>query len=159
MECINALTPGSAEAMRIDGYDQPIDLKVRLTIEEDRILSDWAGTSGIDAKDKCTVGLYRGLCVLCPEMCDCPEIPNNAASLAPFGITAPENTIVHALHPAPVALRRIGHMCQIRFLTRWTSCYQTGCQQKGRDVYVISSCKCAQDGMRLPLLMLGRRKC
>ena len=51
LECINALTPGSADgAMRIDGYDQPIDLKVRLTIEKDRILSDWAGTSGIDKK-------------------------------------------------------------------------------------------------------------
>ena len=40
-----------------------------------------------------------------------PEIPNNAASLEPFEITAPENTIVNALPPAPVALRHvIGHM-------------------------------------------------
>ncbi len=40
-----------------------------------------------------------------------PEIPNNAASLAPFRITAPEGTIVNAPHPAPVALRHvIGHM-------------------------------------------------
>lgn len=40
-----------------------------------------------------------------------PEIPNNAASLAPFEVTAPENSIVNALHPAPVALRHvIGHM-------------------------------------------------
>jgi len=40
-----------------------------------------------------------------------PEIPNNAASLAPFEITAPENTIVNAVFPAPVALRHIiGHM-------------------------------------------------
>ena len=40
-----------------------------------------------------------------------PEIPNNAASLAPFEVVAPENTIVNALRPAPVALRHvIGHM-------------------------------------------------
>ena len=39
-----------------------------------------------------------------------PEIPNNAASLAPFEIEAPVNTIVNAVHPAPVALRHIvGH--------------------------------------------------
>ena len=51
LACINALAPGSAEgAMRIDGYDQPIDLKVKLIIEKDRILSDWEGTSGIDKK-------------------------------------------------------------------------------------------------------------
>ena len=36
--------------------------------------------------------------------------PNNAASLAPFEITAPVNSIVNAVHPAPVALRHIvGH--------------------------------------------------
>uniref|UniRef100_UPI002FDB3238 hydantoinase B/oxoprolinase family protein n=1 Tax=Yoonia sp. TaxID=2212373 RepID=UPI002FDB3238 len=40
-----------------------------------------------------------------------PEIPNNAASLEPFRITAPEGSIVNATHPAPVALRHvIGHM-------------------------------------------------
>jgi N-methylhydantoinase B len=39
------------------------------------------------------------------------DIPNNAASLAPFETVAEENSIVHALHPAPVALRHvIGHM-------------------------------------------------
>lgn len=40
-----------------------------------------------------------------------PEIPNNTASLSPFEMVAPENSIVNALHPAPVALRHIiGHM-------------------------------------------------
>nr|WP_255569842.1 hydantoinase B/oxoprolinase family protein [Actibacterium sp. 188UL27-1] len=36
-----------------------------------------------------------------------PEIPNNADSLTPFEVVAPENSIVHAMHPAPVALRHI----------------------------------------------------
>ncbi|MGI9506312.1 MAG: hydantoinase B/oxoprolinase family protein, partial [Geminicoccaceae bacterium] len=40
-----------------------------------------------------------------------PDIPNNTASLAPFEVEAPENSILNALHPAPVALRHIiGHM-------------------------------------------------
>lgn len=113
LECINALTSGSADgAMRIDGYDQPIDLKVRLTIEKDRILSDWAGTSGIDKKGINVPLVYTKAYACYALKCAiAPEIPNNAASLAPFEITAPENTIVHALHPAPVALRHIiGHM-------------------------------------------------
>ena len=37
-----------------------------------------------------------------------PEIPNNAASLAPFRISAPEGSILNAKHPAPVALRHVG---------------------------------------------------
>ncbi|MEM9211694.1 MAG: hydantoinase B/oxoprolinase family protein, partial [Pseudomonadota bacterium] len=40
-----------------------------------------------------------------------PDIPNNAASLAPFEVSAPQNCILNALFPAPVALRHvIGHM-------------------------------------------------
>ena len=49
LERINALKPGSAEGhMRIDGYSAPIDLKVKLSIEKDRLVTDWEGTSGLD---------------------------------------------------------------------------------------------------------------
>ena len=113
LERINALAPGTAEgSMRIDGYDQPIDLCVKLTIEKDRILSDWAGTSGVDKKGINVPLVYTKAYACYALKCAiAPEIPNNAASLAPFEITAPENTIVNAIHPAPVALRHvIGHM-------------------------------------------------
>ena len=161
LECINALTPGSAEgAMRIDGYDQPIDLKVRLTIEKDRILSDWAGTSGIDKKGINVPLVYTKAYACYALKCAiAPEIPNNAASLAPFEIAAPENTIVHALHPAPVALRHIiGHMVPDTIFDALDKLLPNRVPAEVQDVYVISSCKCAQDGMRLPLLMPGRRK-
>ena len=39
-----------------------------------------------------------------------PEIPNNAASLAPFTVAAPEDSILNAPRPAPVAVRHVlGH--------------------------------------------------
>lgn len=113
LERINALKPGAADGhMRIDGYDTPIDLRVRLTIEHDRILSDWKGTSGVDKKGINVPLVYTKAYACYALKCAiAPEIPNNAASLAPFEITAPENTIVNAIHPAPVALRHvIGHM-------------------------------------------------
>ncbi|MEY8842341.1 hydantoinase B/oxoprolinase family protein, partial [Cribrihabitans sp. XS_ASV171] len=51
LERIAALEPGEAEGhMRIDGYERPIDLCVKLRIEPDRITCDWAGTSGVDRK-------------------------------------------------------------------------------------------------------------
>lgn len=113
LERINALKPGTAEGhMRIDGYAEPIDLCVKLTIEKDRILSDWAGTSGIDKKGINVPLVYTKAYACYALKCAiAPEIPNNAASLAPFELTAPENTIVNAAFPAPVALRHvIGHM-------------------------------------------------
>ncbi|MGC6485571.1 MAG: hydantoinase B/oxoprolinase family protein [Candidatus Puniceispirillales bacterium] len=113
LERINALPRGEADGhMRIDGYDTPIDLRVRLRIEEDRIISDWAGTSGIDRKGINVPLVYTKAYACYALKCAiAPEIPNNAASLAPFEITAPEDTIVNAVFPAPVALRHvIGHM-------------------------------------------------
>jgi N-methylhydantoinase B len=113
LERINALTPGVAQGeMRSDGYSHPVDLKVQLTIEQDRILCDFAGTSGLDKKGiNCPLVYTKAYACYALKCAIAPEIPNNAASLAPFEITAPENTIVNALHPAPVALRHIiGHM-------------------------------------------------
>lgn len=112
LEKIAALPRQSAEGeMTVDGFDTPITLKVRLTIEQDRILSDFAGTSGIDKKGiNCPLVYAKAYACYALKCAIAPEIPNNAASLAPFEISAPVNTIVNAVHPAPVALRHIiGH--------------------------------------------------
>lgn len=110
---IAALKPGTAKGhMAIDGYTCPVDLHVMLTIESDRILCDWTGTSGPDPKGINVPLVYTKAYACYALKCAiAPDIPNNAASLAPFVVTAPENTIVNARHPAPVALRHIiGHM-------------------------------------------------
>ncbi|MFK7751459.1 MAG: hydantoinase B/oxoprolinase family protein [Sedimentitalea sp.] len=112
LERINALTPQTASgAMTIDGFDTPITLKVKLSIEKDRILTDFTGTSGVDKKGiNCPLVYTKAYACYALKCAIAPEIPNNAASLAPFEVSAPENTIVNAVHPAPVALRHIiGH--------------------------------------------------
>ena len=113
LERINALAAGSADGeMQIDGYSNPIDLKVRVTFAQDRVLCDWAGTSGLDKKGINVPLVYTKAYACYALKCAiAPEIPNNAASLAPFEVTAPVDSIVNAVHPAPVALRHvIGHM-------------------------------------------------
>lgn len=113
LEKINALPQKSATgAMRIDGYHTPIDLKVKIQINRDHISCDFSGTSGIDKKGINVPLVYTQAYACYALKCAiAPAIPNNAASLAPFVISAPTNTIVNALHPAPVALRHvIGHM-------------------------------------------------
>ncbi|MFU8824290.1 hydantoinase B/oxoprolinase family protein [Yoonia sp.] len=113
LERIAALPRDSATgAMRIDGFDVPIDLCVSLKIEDDRIICDFTGTSGVDKKGINVPLVYTKAYACYALKCAiAPEIPNNAASLAPFEISAPEGSIVNAVHPAPVALRHIiGHM-------------------------------------------------
>jgi N-methylhydantoinase B len=99
-------------AMRVDGYAAPIDLKVRLQVHEDHIECDFVGTSGLDPKGiNCPMVYTKAYACYALKCAVAPEIPNNAASLAPFRITAPENSILNAVHPAPVALRHIvGHL-------------------------------------------------
>ena len=112
LERINALPKTEATGeMTVDGFDTPIILKVKISIEDDKIISDFTGTSGVDPKGiNCPLVYTKAYACYALKVAIAPEIPNNAASLAPFEIIAEENTIVHALHPAPVALRHIvGH--------------------------------------------------
>lgn len=112
VEAIAALPQTSATGeMTMDGFDRPITLKVKVSVEGDRIVTDFAGTSGLDKKGiNCPLVYTKAYACYALKVAIAPEIPNNAASLAPFEVRAPENTIVNALHPAPVALRHIvGH--------------------------------------------------
>ncbi|NBT30746.1 MAG: hydantoinase B/oxoprolinase family protein [Rhodobacteraceae bacterium] len=112
LEKINALPRTSASGeMTVDGFDTPITLRVKVSVEQDRIVSDFTGTSGLDKKGiNCPLVYTKAYACYALKVAIAPEIPNNHASLEPFDIVAEENTIVHAVHPAPVALRHIiGH--------------------------------------------------
>ncbi|WP_298859875.1 hydantoinase B/oxoprolinase family protein [uncultured Sulfitobacter sp.] len=112
LERIAALPRASADGvLTVDGFATPITLKVKVTVHEDRIVSDFTGTSGLDKKGiNCPLVYAKAYACYALKVAIAPEIPNNAASLAPFEIVAPVDTIVNAVHPAPVALRHIvGH--------------------------------------------------
>lgn len=112
IESIAALPQKSAYGeLIVDGFDHPITLKVKISIHKDRIVSDFTGSSGLDKKGiNCPLVYTKAYACYALKVAIAPEIPNNAASLAPFEIIAPKNTIVNAVHPAPVALRHIiGH--------------------------------------------------
>ena len=113
LECIAKLPKKSAEgSLKIDGYSTPVDLKVKISIEQQRIICDFSGTTGLDKKGINVPLIYTKAYTCYALKCAiAPEIPNNAASLEPFQVVAPRNSIVNAEHPAPVALRHvIGHM-------------------------------------------------
>lgn len=113
VERIAALTAGSVtNEMVVDGLDEPVRLAVRLDIARDHILADFAGTSGISRKGINVPLVYTQAYACYALKCAiAPEIPNNAASLAPFRVTAPVGSILNAERPAPVCLRHVmGHM-------------------------------------------------
>ena len=95
-------------SMVVDGYDEPVTLSATLTISDTGIHVDFSGTSpaskfGINVPASYTTAYtVFGLgCVVASQ------IPNNAGSLAPLTVSAPEGAILNALKPAPVSSRHI----------------------------------------------------
>jgi N-methylhydantoinase B len=98
--------------MQVDGYDAPVEMRVRLDISGERLVCDFAGTSGESAKGVNVPEVYtRAYACYGLKVAIAPEVPNNSGSLEPFEITAPEGCILAARRPAPVSVRHVlGHL-------------------------------------------------
>lgn len=96
----------------IDGYETPITLKAALTIADDHLVLDFAGTSGCSAKGiNVPLNYATAYAVFALRCIIGPDIPNNAGSLDPFRVVAPKGCILNAAPPSPVAMRHtIGQM-------------------------------------------------
>jgi N-methylhydantoinase B len=109
LEHLQELPAGSCNnEMTVDGYDEPVTLKLRLEVSGEGVLADYDGTSGLSARGINVPLIYTTAYTCYALKCAlAPQIPNNHASLSPFKVTAPENCILNALHPAPVATRHM----------------------------------------------------
>ena len=98
--------------MRVDGYEAPVHMAVRLEIEGDRLLADFAGTSAMSKFGvNCPEVYTRAYACYGLKCAIAPQVPNNTGSLEPFRITAPEGCILAARRPAPVSVRHVmGHL-------------------------------------------------
>ncbi len=110
---IRDLPKGSyRNSMTMDGYDKPLTLNAALTISDDGIHVDFAGTSpasshGINVVYNYCLA-YTAYGVKCLVA---PEVPNNAGSLAPITVSAPEGCVLNVKRPWPVAARHtVGQM-------------------------------------------------
>ncbi|MFK3781043.1 hydantoinase B/oxoprolinase family protein [Agrobacterium sp. NPDC089420] len=112
LERLRNLPHGSwSYSLDLDGYDEPVHLAARLSIGGDGVVVDFDGTSGM-SRFGINVPLVYAKAYACYgiKCVVAPDIPNNAASLAPFDVVAPEGCILNAKRPAPVAVRHVlGH--------------------------------------------------
>ncbi|HYM73137.1 MAG TPA: hydantoinase B/oxoprolinase family protein [Stellaceae bacterium] len=113
LDAIRKLRPGKYKnAVRMDGYDRPLTLAGEMTIGNDGIHVDYAGTSpasafGINVVMNYTLA-YTAFGVKCLVA---PEVPNNAGSLAPITASAPDGCLLNVKRPRAVAARHtVGHM-------------------------------------------------
>ena len=94
-----------------DGIDKPICLKMALTIDDDEIRIDFAG-SDLQIQKSINVCLaytiaYTSFGI---KAVLCPDVPNNDGTLVPLTIAAPLGSILNSTPPAPGGARAlIGH--------------------------------------------------
>ena len=106
---IAALPKGTwRNSLTLDGYDRPITLRATLTIGDDHVAVDYAGTDdavpfGINVVMNYSLAytVFGIKCVVAPD------VPNNAGALAPFRVSAPPGCILNVQRPSPVAARHV----------------------------------------------------
>ncbi len=113
LAAISALPKGIwRNRLVVDGYDAEITLQAALTIADDYLSVDFAGTDPCCSKGiNVPLNYATAYTVFALRCIIGPEIPNNAGSLEPFRVTGPAGCILNAQAPAPVAMRHtLGQM-------------------------------------------------
>jgi len=98
--------------MRIDGYDEPVNLVATVAVGETGVDVDFAGSSPISAHGINVPLTYTQAYASFGVRCVVGNaVPNNAGSLGAVRVTAPEGTILNAPRPCAVSARHtVGQM-------------------------------------------------
>jgi N-methylhydantoinase B len=94
--------------VELDGFAEPVILRVRVAVAGSDLLVDYAGSSGPSTRGINVVLNYtRAYTTYGVKCIVAPDVPNNAGSFRPVTVTAPEGSILNARRPAPVACRHL----------------------------------------------------
>ena len=131
---IAALRKGTFHnSLIMDGYDKPVHLKATMTVSDDNIHVDYAGTSPPSAFGINVVLNYTKAYTCFGIKCVvAPDVPNNYGSLEPLTFSAPEDSILNTPRPFAVAARHIiGHLLPDTVLGCLDQVVEGGVQAEG----------------------------
>jgi N-methylhydantoinase B len=94
-----------------DGFEEPIRLHATVTVEDDEVAIDFAGSSPQSGHGINVVLNYtHAYASFAMKAAFAPDVPHNEGSFRPVHVTAPEGSILNAQPPAAVGSRHvIGH--------------------------------------------------
>jgi len=108
-EAIRGLSDGeySAEVL-LDGFESPVNLVVRIVVDGDDLLVDFAGTSGQSRRGiNGTLPYTVGYAQYAVRLALSATLPNNSGTLSPIRVSAPEGSILNCRFPAPTMARHM----------------------------------------------------
>ncbi|NNJ67058.1 MAG: hydantoinase B/oxoprolinase family protein, partial [Boseongicola sp.] len=93
LDAIATLPKGTWQSvLKVDGYEKEINLHAALTIGDTHVTVDFSGTSGLSSKGiNVPLNYATAYTVFALRCIIGPDIPNNAGSLAPFQVSAPQD--------------------------------------------------------------------
>ena len=112
-EAISKVPDGEYEkTVKMDGFDEPITLHCKLTVNGDEMELDFDGSSPQIGRALNSVMNYTSSYAHYPVKCALdPHTPKNEGSYRPITVKAPEGSILNPTVPAPVNARQlVGHM-------------------------------------------------
>ncbi len=93
-------------ALKMDGYENELELHATLTVSKSGMHVDFTGTSGCSRKGiNVPLNYATAYTVFALRCIVGSDIPNNAGSLEPFTVDGPKGCILNAQRPVPVAMR------------------------------------------------------
>lgn len=111
-EAIAAIPNGTySSEVEIDGFDEPLKICITITVQDQDLIVDYAGSSPQVDRGINVVYNYTHAYTTYPLKCAIsPAVPNNEGSFRPITVKAPEGSIVNARFPCAVGARHlIGH--------------------------------------------------
>lgn len=101
-----------SNAVRLDGYDSEIELKLAVRVQGSKMKLDFAGSSPASSRGINVVLNYTTAYAVFGVNCVLnPDIPCNYGSLYPIDVIAQPNTVLNAMRPSAVSARHmIGHL-------------------------------------------------
>jgi N-methylhydantoinase B len=94
-----------------DGLEEPLRLRLALTVAGDSVACDYAGSHGqVPRAINVCLAYTFAYTAFAVKAALCPAVPNNEGSFAPLAVTAPEGSILNSRHPAAGGARALtGH--------------------------------------------------
>jgi N-methylhydantoinase B len=93
----------------LDGTGEPLPIRVKMTVEDERIHVDYTGTAAQVPYAINSPFCYTYAYTVYPLKCLCsPNAPNNEGTFENIRVTAPEGSLLNPTYPAPTSARMLG---------------------------------------------------
>jgi hypothetical protein len=98
-------------ALETDGFEQPYQFRIALTVKGDEIIADYAGTSPAQPRAiNCVMAYTYAMTAYAVRCALLPGLPNNEGMYRPVKVEAPEGSLLNPRWPAAVVSRsNTGH--------------------------------------------------